>query len=208
MKELPWLGHIIEEDVIKVDPAKVEAIVNMPEPSGKGDLVWLFGMATYLDKFCENLAAITQPLRDLMKESSAWVWEDPQRDAMARLKKAMSSLPSLRRFDLQLPVVLSVDASPTGIGVVLLQNEQPVAYSSTSLTPTQRRYCQIEKELLAVQFGLMRFRQYVYGQQATVESDHKPLVGLLDKPVAECTPRIQRMRMQLQRFDFRIVYKP
>ena len=147
-------------------------------------------MATYLDKFCENLAAITRPLRDLLKESSAWVWEEPQREAMTRLKEAMSSLPTLRRFDLQLPVVLSVDASPTGMGAGWLQNGQPVAYSSTSLTPTQRRYCQIEKELLAVQFGLMRFRQYVYGQQATVESDHKRLVGLLDKPVAECTPRI------------------
>ncbi|XP_046443876.1 uncharacterized protein K02A2.6-like [Daphnia pulex] len=82
------------------------------------------------------------------------------------------------------------------------------AFSSTSLTETQKRYCQIEKELLAVQFGLLRFRQYVYGQKVTVESDHKPLVGLLEKPIATCSPRIQRMRLQLQRFDFRLVYKP
>ena len=59
-----------------------------------------------------------------------------------------------------------------------------------------------------MKFGLLRFRQYVYGRQAMVESDHKPLVGLLDKPVADCSPRIQRMRLQLQRFDFRLVYKP
>ena len=127
---------------------------------------------------------------------------------MARLKEAKSSLPALRRFDLQLPIVLSVDASPTGIGAVLLQEGKPVAYSSTSLTPTQKRYCQIEKELLAVQFGLMRYRQYVYGQQVTVETDDKPLIGLVDKPTAECSPRTQRMRLQLQRFDFNLVYKP
>lgn len=89
-----------------------------------------------------------------------------------------------------------------------MQEGQPVAFSSTTLTPTQRRYCQIEKELLAVQFGLLRFRQYVYGQHVIVESDHKPLVGLLDKPIASCSPRIQRMRLQLQRFDFSLVYKP
>ncbi len=83
-----------------------------------------------------------------------------------------------------------------------------MAFSSTTLTPTQRRYCQIEKELLAVQFGLLRFRQYVYGQHVIVESDHKQLVGLLDKPIASCSPRIQRMRLQLQRFDLRLVYKP
>ena len=90
----------------------------------------------------------------------------------------------------------------------MLQFNQPIAYSSTSLTETQKRYFQIEKELLAVQFGLMRFRQYVYGQMVVVESDHKPLVGLLDKPIASCSPRIQRMRLLLQRFDFKLIYKP
>ncbi|XP_045023566.1 uncharacterized protein K02A2.6-like [Daphnia magna] len=208
LKEVPWLGHVIGDGVVKVDPSKVEAIVNMPEPTDKAALVRLLGMATYLDKFCPNLAGLTRSLRDLLKESSAWVWEEPQRAAWVKLKEAMSSLPALRRFDLDLPAVLSVDASPTGLGAVLLQNGQPVAYSSTSLTPTQQRYCQLEKELLAVQFGLMRFKQYVFGQQVTVESDHKPLVGLLDKQVADCSPRIQRMRLQLQSFDFCPVYKP
>ncbi len=65
-----------------------------------------------------------------------------------------------------------------------------------------------EKELLAVQFGLNRFRQYIYGQSVIVESDHKPLIGLLAKPIAESTPRIQRMRLQLQRYDFVLTYKP
>ena len=127
---------------------------------------------------------------------------------MAKLKNAISSLPVLRLFDPALPVVVSVDASPVGIGAVLLQEGQPVAYHSTSLTDTQRRYFQIEKELLAVHFGLLRFAQFVYGQSVIVESDHKPLVGLLDKPIASCSPRIQRMRLQLQRFDFKLVYKP
>ena len=127
---------------------------------------------------------------------------------MAKLKNAISSLPVLRLFDPALPVVVSVDASPVGIGAVLLQEGQPVAYHSTSLTDTQRRYFQIEKELLAVHFGLLRFAQFVYGQSVIVESDHKALVGLLDKPIASCSLRIQRMRLQLQRFDFKLVYKP
>lgn len=121
MKKLPWLGHVIGDGVVKVDPAKVEAKVNMPEPTGKPDLVRLLGMVTYLDKFCKNLAGINRPLRDLLKESSAWVWDEPQRIAMTKLKEALSSLPALLRFDLQLPIVLSVDASPTELGAVLLQ---------------------------------------------------------------------------------------
>ncbi len=76
---------------------------------------------------------------------------------------------------MSLPVVVPVDASPIGIGVVLMQEGQLVAFSSTTLTMTQKRYCQIKKELLAVKLGLMRFRQYMYGRR--VESDHKPLVA-------------------------------
>jgi hypothetical protein len=94
-----------------------------------------------LDKFCNNLAGVTRTLRDLLKESSAWVWEEPQRAALAKSKEILSSFPTLRRFDFEVPVVLSVDALPTGIGAALLQDGQPVAYSSTSLTPTQQRYC-------------------------------------------------------------------
>lgn len=92
-----------------------------------------------------------------------------------------------------------MDASPFCIGAVLLQNEQPIANSSTPLIVSQKRYFQIKKQFLAVQFGLMRLRQYVYGQLVVVKSDHKPLVGLLDKPLASCSPSIQRMRLQLQR---------
>ncbi|KAI9565072.1 putative uncharacterized protein K02A2.6-like [Daphnia sinensis] len=105
LKEVPWLGHVIGDGVVKVDPSKVEAIVNMPEPPDKAALIRLLGMATYLDKFCQNLAGLTRPLRDLLKESSAWVWEEPQKAAWVKLKEAMSSLPALRRFDLDLPVM-------------------------------------------------------------------------------------------------------
>ena len=165
-------------------------------------------MVTYLDKFCQDLAGLTRPLRDLIKADSAWIWEEPQKVAFITLKNALASLPVLRLFDHSQPVVVSVDASPIGIGAVLLQSGQPVAYSSTSLAETQKRYFQIEKELLAIQFGLLRFKQYVYGQTVVVETDHKPLVGLLEKPIASCSPRIQRMRLQLQQFDFKLVYKP
>ncbi len=208
LQELPWLGHVIGQGILKPDPTKVEAIVDMPDPSSPSDLIRLLGMVTYLDKFCKDLASLTRPLRDLLKADAVWIWEEPQKAALSKLKSALSSLPVLRLFDHSLPVVVSVDASPVGIGAVLPQNGQPIAYSSTTLTATQKRYFQIEKELLTVHFGLLRFRQYVYGQSVIVESDHKPLVGLLDKPIASCTPRIQRLRLQLQRFDFKLIYKP
>jgi len=186
----------------------VRAILVMPEPRDKTELTRLLGMVTFLDKFCDGLSTLARPLRDLLKAYSVWMWDEQQRAALNKLKDAFTSLPVLKLYDPAQSLVVSVDASPTGLGAVLFQAGHPVSYSSVTLTETQKRYVQIEKELLAVQFGLQRFRQYIYGQTVIVESDHKPLVGLLEKPIASCTPRIQRMRLQLQRHDFSLVYKP
>lgn len=165
-------------------------------------------MTTYLDKFCKNLSTIARPLRDLLKQDSQWIWDEQQRAAWNKLKKAFQDLPSLTLFNPDIPLVVSVDASPTGLGAVLLQNERPIAFWSVSLTDTQKRYVQLEKELLAVQCGLDRFHQYTYGKKVIVETDHKPLVGLMSKPIAASSTRVQRIRLQLQRHNFQLVYKP
>lgn len=73
LNHLPWLGHIIGQGTLSPDPEKVEAIVNMPDPTEKTGLTRLLGMVTYLDKFCKNLAALTRPLRDMLKKDVAWV---------------------------------------------------------------------------------------------------------------------------------------
>jgi len=159
LQTVRWLGHKIGDGILQADPAKVAAIVNMPDPSNKQDLMRLLGMATYLDKFCENLSNLARPLRDLLKVDAMWIWDAQQRAAFQKLKDAFSGLPVLRLYDPKRPLVVLVDASPTGLGAVLLQDGQPVSYSSVTLTETQKGYVQIEKELLAVQFGLDRFNQ-------------------------------------------------
>ena len=84
------------------------------------------------------------------------------------------------------------------MGAVLLLEGQPVEFASCSLNKTQRAYAQIEKEFMAVQFGLQRFHQYVYGQKATVETDHLPLLGIMKKSLSDVTPRLMRMRLRMQ----------
>ena len=112
LRNVTWLGHIIGDGSLQADPAKVEAIVNMPEPRDKHDLQRLLGMATYLDKFFPYLSNLTCPLRDLLKEDSAWVWDAQQQATLQKFKAAFSSLPVLRLYDPAQPLVVSVDDSP------------------------------------------------------------------------------------------------
>ena len=104
--------------------------------------------------------------------------------------------------------MLQFDASDTGLGATLLQNDQPVAYASCSLTDTEHNYAQIEKELLAIVFRAEKFKQYTYGLKVFVESDHKPLEVIYQKPLVAGPKRLQRMLLHLQKYDLEIYFKP
>ena len=106
------------------------------------------------------------------------------------------------------PVKLSVDASQSGLGAVLLQEDQPIAYASKSLTECQKGYAQIEKETLAIVFGCERFNQYLYGKAIEVETDHKPLEAIFSKPLAKASPRTQRLLLRLQPYHLKVKYVP
>ena len=94
-----------------------------------------------------------------------------------------------------------------GLGTTLMQNNQPIAYASRALTKTEQNYAQIEKELLAVVFGMEKFHQYTYGRKVYVESYHKPLESLYKKPLYHAPKRLQRMFLRLQRYDIELKYK-
>ena len=88
-----------------------------------------------------------------------------------------------------------------------MQDGIPVAYASRSLTKTEQNYAQIEKELLAVTFACNKFHDYIIGKNVRVETDHKPLEVIMKKPLLMAPMRLQRMILQLQRYDLRLVYK-
>ena len=97
-----------------------------------------------------------------------------------------------------------MDASNSGLGVALLQERKPVAYASRSLTNAEKNYAIIEKELLAVLFCCEKFHQYIYGNKTFIESDHKPLVSIMKKPLARATARLQRMPLHIQKYNFQL----
>ena len=83
---------------------------------------------------------------------------------------------------------MEVDASQKGLGLGLLQNNKPVAFASKSLSPAQKNYSNIERETLALVFGILRFHNYLFGKEVTVHTDHKPLEMIWKKPLPSAPP--------------------
>ena len=140
-----FIGHVATSDGLGIDPTKVKAIINMPDPTDVAGVQRLLGLAQYLAKFLPHLSDITKPLRDLTRSDTDWMWESSQQNAVDMLKKAVANTPVLRYYSLADEVTIQCDASQSGLGTALMQNGQPVAYASRALTSAETRYAQIEK---------------------------------------------------------------
>ena len=209
-----FLGHVIDGQGIRPDPDRVDAVVRFTTPTCVGDVRRFLGMVNQLSKFSPNLADHTQPLRELLLKDRTWAWEDAQQQAFQRVKQMLVASPVLALFDPNLETIISADASSYGLGAVLLQKQatghlQPVAYISRSMTPTERRYAQIEKEALAFTWACERLCEYLVGLQFHIQTDHKPLVPLFStKHLEELPVRVQRFRMRMMRYNFTISHVP
>ena len=127
---------------LKPDPDKICTIIEMPPPSQKEVVLQILGTVNYLDKFIEHKANLQEPFSQLTQKDIALVLEKPQ-EAFDKLKSVITSAPVLAFFDKSKETVLSVDASSTGLGSVIMQEAKPVAFSSMT---SQRRCMQILKE--------------------------------------------------------------
>ena len=210
LTEVPYFGHLLSVDGLKPDPCKLAAIKDMEPPKNKSELETILGMVNYLAKFSPNLSTITAPMRQLLSKDVEFLWDEPQIRAFDEVKNILTSSPGpvLAYFDPAKDLTLQVDASKFGLGASLLQEGRPIAYASKSLTPTEVNYAQIEKELFAILFGCKRFHQYVYGRHIRVETDHKPLIFIMKKPLVSAPPRLQRMMLQLSQYDLELTHKP
>ena len=105
---VPFIGHIATDQGLCVDPAKVQAIKEMPMPKNITAVQRLLGLAQYLSKFLPHLSDIMKPLRDLTQKDVDWVWDHLQQEAMEKLKQAVMSTPVLRYYNIQEKLPYSV----------------------------------------------------------------------------------------------------
>lgn len=197
--EVKFMGHVILKDGLKPDPDKVAAIKNMPKPTSKSEAPTLLGFVSYLSKFLPKLSDVSAPPKELTSNQAQFTWATHHDKAFATIQQLVIQYPVLKFYDINEEVTIQTDASNKGLGAVLTQNGQPVAFTSRTLSPTEQRYATIEKECLAIIFACERFNQYLARKaKISVETDHKPLKSIIKKSLLSAPCRLQRMLLRLQ----------
>ena len=216
LPSVEYLGYHISGDGVRPTQEKLQAIVDAPAPKDVSQLKSFLGLVNYYSKFLPHLANTLAPLYALLTKHQQWCWGAEQEEAFKMAKSQLASDVVLAHFDPQQRLAVACDASPYGVGAVLSHlyndgSERPIAYASRSLAPAERKYSHIEKEGLAVVFGVKKFHQYLLGRKFVVFSDHKPLQFLFceSRPVPPmASARIQRWALTLSAYNYQIVYRP
>ena len=184
LTELVFLGHKITSNGILPDDYKIKAITEMVYPSTAKELQRFLGLVYYVGKFLPNLSEKTEALRQLLLKDVKFLLDENHKQEINELKQMITRAPVLKIFVPKLPTKISCDASSTGLDAVLEQQNGedwfPIAYSSRSLTSTEKNYCQLEKETLSILFACNKFHD-VYGRKFYVYNDHLPLKSIFNK---------------------------
>ena len=190
---------------------KVEAVTSAREPQNATETRSFLGLVNYCGRFIPNLATISEPLRRLTKAGTPFVFGKEQKEAFDQLKKRLSSAETLGYFDKDAPTQVIADASPVGLGAVLTQMHKDgpriISYASRSLTDTETRYSQTEKEALALIWACEKFHPYIYGVPFELVTDHKPLEVIYGPKSKPCA-RIERWVLRMQPYKFEVKYQP
>jgi hypothetical protein len=147
--EVEYLGHLVGKDGIRVDPKKIEAMQDWPHPKTLKSLCGFMGLIGYYHKFVKNYGKIAAPLTALLKNNS-FTWTPATAQDFQTLKMAMCTTPVLALPDFTKTFVLECDASGKGIGVVLMQEGRPLAFTSKQLSERNLGKSIYEKEMLAI----------------------------------------------------------
>ena len=215
VESIEYLGYHISEEGIKPSSKKIKAILDAPCPISVAQVQSFLGMVTYYCKFVKDFSTKLSPLYDLLKKGAKFKWTSVEENAFNSIKRDLSESNMLTNFDGDYPLIIEVDASPVGVGCVLMQKvngqEKPVYFASKKLSQAERNYSQIDKEGLALVFAVKRFRYFLLGRKFVARTDHKPLLGLFGKGKhipCNANARIQRWALLLSQFDYDLVHKP
>lgn len=211
VSEIMFLGHKLTRKGIYPDGDKLETIKNFREPKTMEETRSFLGLVDYVAKFLPDLATATEPLRKLTRKNEKFEWKSPQETAFRNIKNMMSKSTFLGYFNIRDKTQVIADASPVGLGAVLIQingnGPRVISFASKSLSDVEKRYAQTEKEALALVWSVERFHYYLFGREFDLITDHKPLEVIFGPRSKPCA-RIERWVLRLQSYAYRVIYKP
>lgn len=207
-EKLVYLGHYISAEGVQPDPQKTAVIKSWPRPTNADEVKRFVAFANYYRKHIQNFAALCAPLNFLTRKNIKFEWNKECETSFQQLKQKFLSAPILDfpDFSEENIFTLHTDASGYAIGAVLSnKNGKPVAYASKMLNSAEKNYPTIEKELLAMVWGIRHFRPYLYGRKFVVYTDHRPLVYLFS--LTDPSSRLTKFRLALEEYNFEVIYK-
>lgn len=209
---IQFMGFILSQKGVEITDDKVGAIKSFREPTTSEEVRSFLGLVTYVGRFIPDLSTKTEPLRNLLRKNCKFQWGELEKTSFEKLKLSLIHGQCLGFYDPDDITQVIADASPYGLGCVLVQiNKQGksrvISYGAKGLSDAEKKYSQIEKEALSLVWAVDRFYMYLYGRKFELLTDHKPLefiFGSRSKPHA----RIDRWIIRLSRFDYKVVYIP
>ena len=212
VQSIDFYGNSFSGEGLSATHTKIQAIIDADAPKDKTELMSFLGSTNYLSSYIQNYSNHTAVLRNAMKRKT-WIWSDVEQTSFESLKEKMIDCQTLSYFDIALPTEVIVDAGPEGLGAILTQRRKDgdiniVGFGSRSLTEVEKRYSQTEKEALSVVFGCEHFHLYLYGSEFIMKTEHKPLLGIMNKPTSNSTARLKRLNLRLQPYKLLLEYIP
>ena len=221
-RRVKYIGHIVSEKGVEVDPEKVEKVINWPTPKNGDEVRQFTAFAGYYRRFVRDFSKIAKPLTELhpntclkkgkkVKCAKPFHWGQEQEEAFEKLKNALSTPPVLGYANYEAPFEVHTDASLRGLGAVLYQKQdgmlRPISFASRGLKKSEKHYPAAKLEFLAMKWAVTeKYHDYLYGNKFTVVTDNNPLTYVLSK--AKLDAAGHRWLSALASFDFDIIYRP
>ena len=182
-QEIEFLGYVVSDKQVKVDPERIAAILNYPAPRNQKQLRQFLGTCNYHHRFIINYADYVASLLGLHKKGTKWKWTPEMQIVFETLREKFANTIHLIQPDERLPYIIHADASSKAIGAVLMQKDSEgnvsiVSTASRVLHSAEKHYTTCEQELLAIVYALEKFRVYVYGNKISVNTDKRALIFL------------------------------